>query len=221
MAPIQARRTLRSKPVSQDHVPRRPGLLQPVSRKDTEMTRTPQRLLIAAMLAACGATAFAQSAPAPAAEPGANPPPPVLVRGERPDPALHQQRMAEHHARRMAQLKAKLKITPAQEGAWNSFASAMQPPALDERAPLDREAFAKLTTPQRIDQMEKLEAQHSAHRRERNAAIKAFYGQLTPYQQGVFDGISLRQGEPRGPGMHGGPGPRGPGAPGMPGPALR
>ena len=38
-------------------------------------------------------------------------------------------RMAERHAKRMAALKERLKISPAQEDAWNQFASAMQPPA--------------------------------------------------------------------------------------------
>lgn len=181
------------------------------------MIRTHKQLITAAVLAATGAMAFAQSAPAPAAQAGANPPPPAQMRGERPDPAKLQERMAEHHAKRMAQLKAKLKITAAQEGAWNRFASAMQPPARAERPPVEHEAFAKLTTPQRIDQIEKLEAERFARERERNAAIKTFYGQLTPYQQGLFDAISLRQGGPRGPGMHGGPGPRPEGAQG-PGP---
>ena len=196
------------------------------------MIRTHKQLIAAAVLAATGAVAFAQSAPAPAAQAGANPPPPAQMRGERgerPDPAKLQQRMAEHHAKRLAQLKAKLKITAAQEGAWNRFTSAMQPPARTERPAVEHESFAKLTTPQRLDQIEKLETERFARERERNAAIKAFYGQLTPYQQGLFDAISLHQGGPRRPGMHGGPGPRpegaqgpgprGPGAPAAPGAA--
>ena len=32
-------------------------------------------------------------------------------------------------AKRLAELKAKLNITPTQEGAWTTFTAAMQPPA--------------------------------------------------------------------------------------------
>lgn len=39
------------------------------------------------------------------------------------------ERRAEHHAKHIADLKQRLQITSAQEGAWNQFVSAMQPPA--------------------------------------------------------------------------------------------
>ena len=185
-------------------------------------TATPRRLFITAVLAATGAVAMAQT-PAPTAAPGQ----PAAgeqrsapgQRGQRMDPAQRQQRMTERHAQRMAELKAQLKITAAQEGAWNTYAAAMQPPAGMKRGPrMDRAEFDKLTTPQRIDRMQALRSERMAQMNQRADATKAFYAQLTPEQQKTFDQRALRggrDGHRGGPGRHGheggrgmGPGPR-------------
>jgi Spy/CpxP family protein refolding chaperone len=117
----------------------------------------------------------------------------------------------------MADLKAQLKITPAQEGAWTAYTAAMQPPAnAQRRGPrMDRAEFAKLTTPQRIDRMEQFAAERQAQMKQRGDAVKAFYAQLTPEQQKVYDERAMRGGRgegQRGGGRHGhhgmGPGPR-------------
>ena len=157
------------------------------------MVFAPKPVLIATLLAATGAAAMAQTPPPPpAAAPGA---PVVPAAGEaapgaRPawrDPAAREKRMAEHHAKRLAELKAALKLTAAQEGAWNTFTAATQPPARGERPPMDREAFKNLTTPQRIDLMEQRSAEHQARMKQRGDATKAFYAQLSAEQQKVFD----------------------------------
>ena len=112
------------------------------------MNPTPKRLWIAALLAASGAVAIAQSPAQPAA--GEQPPRAASaeVRRAAPrDPAQWQQRMAERHAQRLAQLKTALKLSAAQEGAWNQFVAASQPPAL--RTPPARPDFAQLSTPER------------------------------------------------------------------------
>ena len=183
------------------------------------MTPHPKRLFIAAVLAATGALAVAQ-APAPVqpaagdtatqqrAAPG--------ERRARMDPAQRQQRMAERHASRMAELKTQLQITPAQEGAWSAYAAAMQPPAdAQRRGPrMERGEFDKLTTPQRIDRMQQFSAERQARMQQRGDAIKSFYAQLTPAQQKIYDERAMRshrgEGKRGGPGMrhHGGPGPR-------------
>lgn len=85
------------------------------------MTRATQHLLIAALLAASGAVATAQTPLQPAAGESVERSAPAERRG-RFDPAQMQQRMAQRHSQRMAELKAQLRITPAQEGAWNSSA---------------------------------------------------------------------------------------------------
>lgn len=109
-------------------------------------------------------------------------------------------RMAERHAKRMAELKERLKISPAQEDAWNQFASAMQPPAPPAQRP-DRAEFERLTTPERLDRMQAMQAEHQTRMAARNQAIKNFYAQLTPEQQKAFDQHAMHgrlEGRPHG-----------------------
>lgn len=194
------------------------------------MTFAPKQLLLASLLAATGVIATAQT-PAPVAPPtgpAAAEAPAHRASGERRgprDPAEFQKRMAERHAKRQADLKAALKLTPAQEGAWTTFTTATQAPAAGQRPRADREEFKKLNTPQRIDLMEKRSAERQAHMKQRGDAVKAFYAQLNPAQQKVFDERGLRHGPGPGEGQRGGPrgghqGHQGHhGQPGGPGPA--
>ena len=172
------------------------------------MTFAPKQLLIASLLAATGVIATAQTpapaapaAPAAATAPAAGETNAQRTRGERGprDPAEFRKRMAERHAKHQAELKSALKLSPAQEGAWTQFTGAMQPPAPGERPRMDREEFKKLTTPQRIDLMEKRGAERQARMKQRGEAVKAFYAQLTPEQQKVFDERGLRHGKGDGP----------------------
>ena len=166
------------------------------------MTQHPKRLFLAGLLAASlGSVAIAQNAPqATAAQPAAG----EASGRARMDPAQRQQRMAEHHAKRQAELKAQLKLTPAQEGAWNQYTSAMQPPAKGPR--MERAEFDKLTTPQRIDRMQQRSAERQAQMKQRGDAVKAFYAQLTQAQQKTFDEQGARMagqsGAKQGRGMH-------------------
>jgi len=135
---------------------------------------------------------------------------PMGMRGKM-DPA----KMEAFMAKRAEQLKAKLKITASQEGAWTSFITAMKPPVRKAENRPDPAELAKLTTPERIDKMHALRVQHQAERsgamEQREAAVKTFYAALTPEQKTVFDTEHARMGERRGHGGRGGPG-RGPGA---------
>ena len=70
-----------------------------------------------AVLAAGSLSAHAQPAGAPHGTP--------MGQHQRMDPA----KMQEMMAKRQAELKAQLKITAAQEPAWNTFIASMQPPA--------------------------------------------------------------------------------------------
>ena len=112
-------------------------------------------------------------------------------------------------AKRLADLKAKLKVTAEQEGSWTTFTTAMKPPAaLDHKRP-DRAEMDKLTTPERID---KMHAQRTEHMAAMNAAMdkredatKTFYATLSADQKKVFDTEHARMaahlGEHRGGGM--------------------
>lgn len=96
---------------------------------------------------------------------------------------------AEH----MAALKEKLKLTGEQEAAWNKFTEASQAGA--RRLGLDRKAtrdeFEKLSTPERLDRMQAMSEMRRVRMAERAEAIKAFYAQLTPEQQKVFDAEAM------------------------------
>lgn len=111
--------------------------------------------------------------------------------------------------RRDAALKVQLKLTPAQETAWTAYAASYKLPAGmmgQQAAMLD---MAKLTTPERLDKMKELRAQHlgemTAAMDKRSEATKAFYAVLTPEQQKVFD-AQVMQGRGSYKGMPGGKG---------------
>lgn len=122
-----------------------------------------------------------------------------------------QQRMTEVHAKRQADLKAKLKLGAEQEAAWNAFVAATQRPMMDPKNRPDPADMAKLTTPERIEKMQALKAQRDAHMNQVADATKAFYSSLTAEQKKVFDdetakGRGGRHGggqHHRGPGMNG------------------
>lgn len=108
-------------------------------------------------------------------------------------------RMSNMDAKRdayLASLKQKLNLQPAQEAAWNAFTSASQFGAGNQR--LDRKAMRdemqKLSTPERLDKMQAMAEQRQARMLERSKAIKAFYAQLTPEQQSVFDAARMLKG---------------------------
>ncbi|WP_431099145.1 Spy/CpxP family protein refolding chaperone [Polaromonas aquatica] len=167
-------------------------------------------LVLAGLLATVGTGAMAQT---PAAPPAGSPPvagkpagPHEGRMGHR-DPAKMQAMIAKHQG----ELKAKLKLTPAQEGAWTSYTASMQPPVHGARpTPEQRAEFDKLTTPQRIDKMKELRTQRMAEMNaamdKRGEATKTFYAALTPEQQKTFDAEhkkhGFRHGGARG---HGGP----------------
>ncbi len=157
--------------------------------------------LALAGLMAAGASAMAQVNPPAASYSG-----PRSEHMGKHDPAKMQAMMAKHQA----DMKARLKLTPAQESAWTAYTSAMQPPAGMAMRPSDaqRAEMDKLTTPERIDRMRAMRAermtQMNAEMDKRGNAAKTFYAALTPEQQKVFDAEHPKRG---GHGEHhGGPG---------------
>lgn len=159
-------------------------------------------LLISALLATAGLSAYAQDA-------GGLPPGEHGMRHHGPmDPAKMQEMMAQH----AAALKAKLNLSATQEGAWATYMAAMQPPAdmgarmSPENRKKMHDEWAALTTPQRIDKMNDMKVKRNAEMAKRNDATKSFYAALSPAQQKVFDTNTMRHG-----GSHAGP--AGPGKP--------
>ena len=182
-----------------------------------------KRLFLATMvMASCGYTALASAQTATPAPAGAQPQ--MQDRMHRGDHSSMRERMFGNHqermAKRQAELKAKLKITPAQEGAWTTFAAAMQPPAGGmmgmRHDPKMKAEMDKLTTPERIDKMQAMRAERmktmGAAMDKRGAATKAFYAVLSSEQKAVFDAVAMRggrHGDRHGMGMGGDKGSRG------------
>jgi protein CpxP len=155
----------------------------------------PRRFAATAVLAALALPVLAQQAPTPpaAATTGATAPQARQMAGEHRQ--AHKAGMqhgdrAQHRAQRMAALKDQLKLTAAQEPAWTAFTTSMQPG--ERTARLDRKDMDKLTTPERIDRMRALRAQHAAEADRRGEATKTFYAALTPEQQKTFDAQAHR-----------------------------
>ena len=113
------------------------------------------------------------------------------------DHAAHEKRMAE----KAQKFQAALQLTDAQQAGWNSYREAIKPAPHGKR--MDRESFAKLTTPQRIDHMQQKRAERNAQADRRAEATKAFYATLTPAQQKTFDAQTLRHGHGKRHGPHG------------------
>lgn len=134
-------------------------------------------LIAASLLVAVSGVSLAQNA-APAD-------PPAHAHG-------HKMRMhgAEHRTKHLAELQSKLQLSSQQDSAWQSFAQSMQGPADTTMRP-DRAAFAKMTTPERLDWMQKMQQNHAAHLQKHAEATRLFYGQLTPEQKTIFDAQSL------------------------------
>ena len=154
---------------------------------------TVNSLVLAGLLATAGAGAIAQIPTTPQGDAGTTATSPQASphggRMDRHDPT----KMQDYIAKRQADMKSKLKITPAQEGAWTAFTTAMQPtsdgsarPGTEQHAELD-----KLTTPQRIDKLREIRSQRmtamTALMDKRGEAAKAFYTALSTEQQKVFD----------------------------------
>lgn len=113
------------------------------------------------------------------------------------DPAKMQERIAK----RQAELKSMLNLSAAQQPAWAQYVEAMKPPAdmaqrmSREERQKRREEMQALTTPQRIDRMQAMQAQRHAEMTRRAEAVKAFYAALDPDQQKMFDNQAMRRGD--------------------------
>ena len=107
------------------------------------------------------------------------------------DPA----KMEQIHAKHLAELKSKLKITPDQESAWNTFSNATKPPVRSMKRP-DFAELNKLSTPERIDKMHALRKEHMAAMDsamdQREEATKTFYAVLSADQKKIFDSEHAR-----------------------------
>ena len=135
-------------------------------------------LITAGLLVGLSGLAWSQTAPGPHG-PGSD-------RMEK----MHD-RMAQRHGQHLVELKSKLKLQSTQEPAWAAFEQAMQMPK-DGMGHSDRAALEKMTTPERLDQMQAHRTQMDARMQKHADATKTFYATLTPEQKKVFDTETAR-----------------------------
>lgn len=91
------------------------------------------------------------------------------------------ERMKQHQQR----VHDALKLTPQQQGAWTKFQESHPFMRADLRP--DPAELAKLSAPERAEKMLERQKQHQEAMTQHVAALKEFYGQLTPEQQKIFD----------------------------------
>jgi hypothetical protein len=155
------------------------------------MKKLIQSLVLAGVLAATGGAAFAQMGDG--------------MMGHEGMPHRDLAKMAQMHAKHLADLKAKLKITATQEAAWTTFTEAMKPPTGMMGKHPDRAEMDKLTTPERIDKMRAMHKERmstvEAAMDKRDEATKTFYAALSAEQKKIYDAENAKMGM-RGEGQH-------------------
>lgn len=138
------------------------------------------------------------SAAAQPTSPGAGRPPALELEAQR----------AEMRVQHAEDLKVLLRLRPDQEPALDAFVAAMGPDGPPKRGEPPRAR----STPERLQQMARIDAEMDARRNARREALARFYAALTPDQQKAFDAVGRLADGPRpGPGplpsrMGGGPG---------------
>jgi len=151
------------------------------------MTR---RLILALAPAAAALATIAHAQPA--AAPRHGPPTAEMKAG-------HEAMQKQH----LEDLKTVLRLRPDQEAALAAFAEAHKPQIHEMKGAREPKP---LTTPQRLDEMAKHEAEMTARHERMRQALAKFYAALSPEQQKVFDALHRLKGPHGGPMMaHGGP----------------
>lgn len=97
-----------------------------------------------------------------------------------------QAKMADMYAKRQARLHDLLKLTAQQESAWANYQGAIKPAAFDGKRP-EHKPFNKLSSPERLTLALEMTKKHEAALETRLKAVTAFYAQLNPAQQTLFD----------------------------------
>ncbi|WP_295999989.1 Spy/CpxP family protein refolding chaperone [Rugamonas sp.] len=104
----------------------------------------------------------------------------------RPTPEMMQEKMGEFFAMQQARVHFQLKLTAAQEPAWNTYQAAIKP-TMPAGARPDMKAWMAMPAPDRMARMIEMGKQHLATEESHLTALRAFYATLTPVQQKAFD----------------------------------
>lgn len=88
----------------------------------------------------------------------------------------------------LIRLHDQLRLDERQESSWRDYTTAIAPsPEVQARHRATEELLPLVPTPRRIALIEAAMAQDRADFRRQGEAVKAFYAQLTPSQQRIFD----------------------------------
>ncbi len=129
-------------------------------------------------------------------------------RGPPADMRAEMQAMHEAREKQQAQdLRTILRLRPDQEPALTAFLQSHERPAHERPeglpmggrrgppgGPPNGPAPMPMTTPQRLDAMARLEAEHTAMQQKHAEALRAFYAALSPEQRQVFDALQRLHG---------------------------
>ena len=108
-----------------------------------------------------------------------------------------------HQRQRAADLRTILRLRPDQEGALTAFLQSRHPPMeIGPRhgpeggggMPPGAGHGAAMTTPQRLDEMARREAEHAVRHQQHAEALRNFYAALGPDQRQVFDALQRMHG---------------------------
>ena len=110
------------------------------------------------------------------------------------------ERQQQHHE----QLHQALKLNPEQEKAWATYQDSFKDMKPGQRP--GQQDVAKLTAPERAEQMLEFSRKQQERMTQHVAALKTFYATLTPEQQKTFDAQQMQRGQ-RGQRQPGGKGP--------------
>ena len=152
------------------------------------------RRMVLAATAALGLCTVMAAGPAVAHPPDGDPPPPGMHMGGRGlwGPGKVEERLAKLHDA--------LNLSPDQTAAWETFAAQAKERAAQFRAGRpDPEPWAKLSAPDRLDQIAAKMKVRQADLEAMAQSLRTFYAVLTPEQQKIVD----EHFRFRGPGPHG------------------
>lgn len=105
--------------------------------------------------------------------------------GQRMTREQRAEKMAERFSARQARLHEALKLSAAQQGAWDAYQAAVRPQPRAMQG--ERKPMASLSAPERMQRRIDAGKVRLARMEARLAATRTFYAQLTPAQKQVFD----------------------------------
>lgn len=122
----------------------------------------------------------------------AQPAPPPPGHGPHDGPPSAEMK-ARHEAMRKQHaedLKTILRLRPDQDAALAAFMASHEPRRFERRLPDP----GSQTTPQRLDEMARIEGEMAARHKERRDGLARFYAALSPDQQKAFDALQRLKG---------------------------